>query len=202
MLQGRDQALQLRGRGDVLAGNDEGTAGACSNGLHVGGFAARRGVDHDHIVLPLEHGHQGIEYRAVEQLLRVGWVRAGRHDGDIHQAIDPGDHIGYFCPAGKHGRETELVGQAEQFVLAGVAQVGIDQQGAFAQLREDNGQIGGDEAAPFRLAGADDSQGIVAAFGIDPAQHELAAQGAQLLDHRAEGFEGSNDIFANAFVSR
>lgn len=86
-------------------------------------------------------------------------------------------------------------------MLARVAQVGIDQQRAFAELREDDGEVGGGEAAAICPARADDGQRLVADFGVEPAQHELAAHGAQLFDDGAEGLEGGDDFFADALVT-
>ena len=47
-------------------------------------------------------------------------------------------------------------------------------------MREPNGEIGGNEAASFAVIRTDDGERFVFAVGIEPAQHELAAQRAQL----------------------
>ena len=46
-------------------------------------------------------------------------------------------------------RKTHTVFDAEQLMLAWIAQVGVDQKRALAELGKDNGKIGGDETPPF-----------------------------------------------------
>ena len=156
--------------------------------------------DHD-VVLAGGGGHQRVEDRAGQQFLRVGRGGAGRQNGKIDQAGDAGDGFGQFSTAGQQAGKTKLVFEAEELVLARVAQVGIDQQRTFAELREDDSQVGGGEAAAICSARADDSQRLVTDLCVKPAQHELAAHGAQLFDDGTEGFEGGDHLFANALVT-
>ena len=71
-------------------------------------------------------------------------------------------------------------------MLPGVAQVRINQKRAFAQLREDDRQIGRQVTAALAPGCANDGQ-YLALFGfVEPAHHELAANCSQLINQRAE----------------
>ena len=82
-------------------------------------------------------------------------------------------------------------------MLAAVTHVGVDQQGTFAELREHHGQIGGQVTAAFAAAGADDGERLAPGLAGEPAQHELAAQGAQRFDLRAVGLVGGHHFIGN-----
>src|SRR5207302_2777934 len=51
-------------------------------------------------------------------------------------------------------------------MLAGIAQVGVDQQGARAELREHHGEIGGDEAAALLASRAQDGERLARGLAI------------------------------------
>lgn len=82
----------------------------------------------------------------------------------------------------------------------GVAQVGINERSVRSPSCEDLGEIGGNEAASFAVIRTDDGERFAFVVGIEPAQHELAAQGAQLLDDGAEGLVGGDEFSAQALV--
>jgi hypothetical protein len=84
----------------------------------------------------------------------------------------------------EHGRKAGPVLEREQVVLARRAHVGVDEQGAFAELGEDDGEIRRQVGAALAALGADDRQHLAFLGAVEPAQHELAADRPQLLDAR------------------
>jgi hypothetical protein len=103
---------------------------------------------------------------------------------------------------GEHRRQADLAGQAEDAVLARLAQVGVDDQRALAHLREQHGQVGGDVAAAFAGAGADDGERGLRGVVLEPAQHQLRAQAAQVLDGRAVRLVRGDQVLAQAGIRR
>ena len=81
-------------------------------------------------------------------------------------------------------------------MLTRLAHVGVDQQRALAELREDDRQVGGEIAAPFAALGADDGQHLAFLGAVEPAQHQLAADGSDLFDARAERLVGGDEVVA------
>jgi hypothetical protein len=95
-------------------------------------------------------------------------------------------------------RPAKQVGQAapalevEHFLLARLAQVGVDQQGLLAELGKHHRQVGREHR--HAVARIDPDHGQRAPPAREPAQHQLAAHGAQLLDLRAERLEGRDQV--------
>jgi len=99
---------------------------------------------------------------------------------------------------GQHGRQAGLVIESEQAVLAGRAHVGIDQQGALAQLRKQHRQVGCDIAATITTLGAGNRQCRTLHTGTKPAHHQLTTQGTQGFNLFAERIIGRDNLFADA----
>ena len=175
----------------VALGDDEGAAGAHGDGLAVGKQAAGGGVDEDDVEGVGELAEQLGEHRAGEQFLRIRGYGAGGEYGEVAQVGHALDDVG-TAATGQEGRQAGAVVDAEQLVLARMAQVGVDDEGALAQLREDHAEVGGDPRASFVPAGAGDGEGFLLGAGVEPAQHELAAQGAERFDLRGERLVGGD----------
>lgn len=184
-------AAQQAEAAGVALGDDEGATGAHGNGLAVGKEAAGGGVDEDDVEFVGKLGEQLGKHGAGEQLLRVGRHGAGGQHGEVAQGGHALDDVG-AAAAGEEGREAGAVVDTKQLVLAGVAQVGVDDEGALAELREDDAEVGGDPGAAFVPAGAGDGEGFLLGAGVEPAQHELAAQGAERFDLRGERLVGGD----------
>src|SRR5450755_21181 len=84
----------------------------------------------------------------------------------------------------------------EEVVLARLTHVGVDEKRALAELREDDREIGRQVGTPFAALRADDGEHLALLGAIEPAQHELAADRAQLLDARAERLIGGHQLVA------
>ena len=82
-------------------------------------------------------------------------------------------------------------------MLARVAQVGVDQQRAMAELGEQHREVGRDVAAALLVARADDGERPVAGLRVVPADHELGAQRAHLLDARVVRVERREHLAAD-----
>src|SRR6185369_9668875 len=105
-------------------------------------------------------------------------------------------------PARQDRGQPHAAGQTEDAMLARPAQVRIDEQRALAQLREQDGEVGRDIAAPFAHARADDGQRRVARVVLEPAQHQLAAQRAQVFDGLGFRLARRDQLLAEAGVLR
>jgi len=94
------------------------------------------------------------------------------------------------------------VGDVEYLMLARVAQVRVDQQGTLAELRKQHGEIRGDVAAAFALAGAGHDQDVPLDAGLaEPADQQLGAQCAQLFGARMVLLMGRHQFGADAAVA-
>ena len=179
-------------------GDEQCAAGAHGDGLAVGVGAACGGVDEDDVEVGSGLREQLGEQGPGEQFLRVGRGGAGGEDGEVAQRGHALDQLG-AAAAGERGGEAAAVVDAEQVVLARGAQVGVDDEGALTELREDDAEVGGEPRAAFAAAGADDGQRFALGIGVEPAQHELAAQCTQGFDLWREGVVGGDD-FARDFA--
>ena len=81
-----------------------------------------------------------------------------------------------------------------------MAQVGIDEQGSLPELRKDDREVRCEVAAPLAALGADDGQDLPLIGLVEPAQHELAADGAQLLHTRTERLVRGNEFVADGLL--
>ena len=78
------------------------------------------------------------------------------------------------------------------------AEVGVDQQGALAELGKDDGEVGREIGATLAALGTENRQHLALLGPVEPAQHQLAADRAQLLDARAERLIRGDDLVAQA----
>lgn len=74
-------------------------------------------------------------------------------------------------------------------MLAGIAEISIDQHHPLAELREQHRQVGGDQAAAFAAAGAGDGQADARSALRRTPQQQLRAQAAQGFHERVAGPE-------------
>ncbi len=147
----------------------------------VGDGGGGRGVVDDDIGALGELLHEVLGEVGVEELGGVGRDGAA---GEDHEVGDASDVLHGLAEAEgaveDEVGEADGVGQAEDFVDVGLAQVGVDQDDALAGLGEDDGQVGGGEGLALGRAGAGDedaADGVVEAGELDVGAEDAEALG-------------------------
>src|SRR5882762_1579917 len=147
-----------------------------------GGHDGRR-IDDDKFELGAKFGDGVVELVRREQVGRIGRERAGGNGRKIgNGGMLNGDEV----EAGNSGEERTEAGvlaaaEAEEAADAGLAQIGVDEQGAIAELGESHGKIGGGGgfALARQSAGYQDDLGRM----IGLRKEERGAKSAKRFGH-------------------
>ncbi len=174
------------GRRAPGAGNDE-------RGSRGGGHSARTGavepwwrIEDDRVKAILHLLQEVSKGCARQQVLRIGRHRTGLEQGEGNQHLVSYERIFGWAP-GKDGGKPLAVAGAEQFVLAGVLQMGVNQQSAPSELGKDDRQIRCDETTPGPALCAKNRHGLPLRRRAKPEERQLFPQLVHLLDGRVDG---------------
>ncbi len=167
----------------AAAHNQENAIGFYGENHGVGGGHDGRRIDDDKFELGAKFGDGVVELVRREQVGGIGRERAGGNGGKIGDGgVLDGDEV----EAGNSGEEGTEAGvlaaaEAEEAADAGLAQIGIDEQGAIAELGESDSKIGGGSglALARQSAGYQDDLGRM----IGLRKKERGAQGAKRFGH-------------------
>lgn len=172
----QDDAIHDRGEGDSVSDGENG-----------------RGVDQDQLEILVEAVEDLGHAAGGEQFGGVGGQATGGDDGEPGDAGVLDDAEEAIEGADEEPAEADAVGEAEFLVDGGAAHIGIDQDGFFLALGQDDGQVGGDGGLAFLGGGAGDEDAAQGA--VDGGVGEVGAQAAEGFGDGGAGL-GQADGFA------
>jgi len=153
---------------EEAADDEEDPIGLDGDNDGVGSGHDGRRIDDDELEFGAQLGDGVGEFMGGEQIGRIGGERSGGNGGEIRNSrMRNSDEI----EAGSSGEiRTEpgisVAGETENASDARLAEVGIDEDGAVAQLGESDGEIGGSRGFAFAGKGAGDEDDLGRVIGL------------------------------------
>src|SRR5581483_10100709 len=167
----------------AAADDEEDPIGLDGDNDGVGSGHDGRRIDDDELEFGAQLGDGVGEFMGGEQIGRIGGERSGGNGGEIRNSrMRNSDEI----EAGSSGEiRTEpgisVAGETENASDARLAEVGIDEDGAVAQLGESDGEIGGSRGFAFAGKGAGDEDDLGRVIGL--RKQDGCASGAKRFGH-------------------
>src|SRR4051812_33894308 len=143
-----DRARGIRDTGVILAHQHNCTARAERNALRIGIQTGRRCIEQNDVEFIAQFTQQRGQGGPEQQLLRIRRARTRRQQRKRAELRKR--HYGVSVSAAReHRGQTNAVGYIEDAMLPGCAQIRVNQDCAFAELRKCHGKISCNVTAPF-----------------------------------------------------